>query len=494
MRRVVVIGAGLGGLAAAIHLARGGYAVTVVERLERVGGKMSRYSAGGFTFDTGPTLLTMPFILDELVAGAGEEVARKLAPVRLDPICRYFFPDNTTLDAGGDPASMEAAIARLHPRDGAGFRRFMDHAAAIYRAAAGPFLFSSFGSLGLKGFAANLRHVPALARIDAFRTLDAAVRQHFQDPRLQQIFNRFATYNGSSPYLAPATLALIPYVEFQMGGWYLRGGMYTLAETLSALASRLGVEILTGRGARSVVVTGKKARGIVLEDGTRMEADAVVCNADALYAHEVLLREVIPKSPRYGKAGASLAGLVMLLGVRGTFPALAQHNVFFSSDYREEFATLIERECPSLDPTVYVSISSKVDPEHAPPGNYSNLFLLVNAPPVGERFDWDREVDTYRQHVLATLARRGLRIERKDICVEHTITPRGFERLFNAHRGALYGPSSNSRMAAFLRPPNRSRDVRRLYFAGGSSHPGGGIPLVLLSGKHVARLIAEDVA
>lgn len=455
---------------------------------------MNRYAAGGFTFDTGPTLLTMPFVLDELLQGADGEVVQRLSRVRLDPICRYFYRDGTTLDARAEPADMQAAIASVHHADGEGFSRFMAHAGSIYRAAAGPFLFSSFSSLGLRQVMAHLRHLPALAKIDAFRTLDAAVRRYFEDHRLQQLFNRFATYNGSSPYLAPATLAIIPYVEFQMGGWYIRGGMYRLAETLSEVARRLGVEILTGRGVRRVDVSSGTARGVVLDDGSRVEADAVVCNADALYAHEVLLRDAVPHPHRYRRAGASLAGLVLLLGVRGTFPALAHHNVFFSSDYREEFTLLVDRGQPALEPTVYVSISSKSDPAHAPGGGHSNLFILVNAPPVGERFDWDRESGPYRQRVLDTLASHGLRIEPEDILVEHMITPRDFELRFNAYRGALYGTSSNSRMAAFLRPPNRSRDVRNLYFAGGSSHPGGGIPLVLLSGRHAAGLVAEDLA
>jgi phytoene desaturase len=470
--------------------------VTLFEKNATVGGKMHRWSSGGYCFDTGPTLLTMPFVLRELFASVGRSLDDVLELVPLEPLCRYFFPDGSSLDASSDTGRMEAALQQFAPGDAGGFRRFLRHGEEIYQASAEPFLFAPFGSWNIRSLARSLRHLKAVTRLDAFRTLDRAVRSHVSDPRLQQLLNRFATYNGSSPFQAPATLAIIPAIEFGMGGWAVAGGMYEVARALERLAAECGAGIRTGCEVRRILVTHGRVTGVETADGETHAADGVVCNADAMYA----LEDLIPGRRRPGRdnRSISLAGFVLLLGIDREYGSLAHHNVFFSDDYRAEFSSMFEQGLPAASPTVYVSVASKTDPAAAPPG-HSALFVLVNAPPLPRggdgppvRWDWSRDAAAYRESVLALLEDRGLTDLRRHIRVETMITPADFRRKFNAYRGSIYGLASNSRWSAFLRPPNRSRTVRGLYFAGGSTHPGGGIPLVLLSGRIAANLVMED--
>lgn len=492
MKHVVVVGAGFGGLAAAIHLRRRGAKVTVLEKNGHAGGKVDQWSSGGYRFDTGPTLLTMPDIVRDVFAVAGTRLEDHLELLKPDPSCRYSFADGTTLDAVDDPAVMESRVARFNPAEAGSYSRFLAHAGRVYRAAAEPFLFTPFGSLRAGQLLRKAGMASAVFGIDAFRTLHKAVASYFRDPRLHQLFDRFATYNGSSPYLAPATLAVIPYVEFHFGGWYVRGGMARLASALVDAATSAGVEIRTGAAVGAIESASGVASGVRLAGGERITADAVVCNADVMYARENLL-------PANGRSGAhgrdpepSLAGFVLLLGVRKRFDRLAHHNVFFSGDYQAEFRSMVEQGKPATDPTVYVSVSASSDPDHAPPGG-SNLFVLVNAPPLGPEFGWEDGGKAYRDLVIRLLEGRGLDGLERSIEVERIITPAQFAPQYNAYRGSIYGTSSNSLFAAFRRPPNRSRLLKRLYFAGGSAHPGGGIPLVLLSGKMAAELAAEDI-
>jgi phytoene desaturase len=488
MKRLLVVGAGLGGLAVSLRLARRGFSVTLLEKNDRVGGKLNIWREKGYTFDTGPTLLTMPFVLEDLFDSLGLRLRDHLELVRIDPLCRYSYGDGSRIDATSDLKGMEREIAKLSAPDADGFRRFMRHAAGIYDAAAEPFLFSPFISAGFRGLIANLANLPALFRIDAFRSMNSAVSEYFEDERLRQLFNRFATYNGSSPYLAPATLAIIPHVEFAMGGWYVKGGMYRIAEIFQKLALDLGVLIRTG-----VEVTGFKQKdhaavGVDTKDHGFIPADGVIANADAMYVRETLME---------GGAGVnrgvepSLGGFVMMLGVRREFPQLIHHNIFFSSDYRKEFDSLVNKGRPAGEPTVYVALSCKTDTVMAPPDS-SNLFILVNTPPLGDRWSWEAEGAAYRSLVLGRLREHGVAIDEKEIEVERIITPADFARRYNAYRGSIYGTSSNSRSAAFLRPPNRSRELKNLFFVGGSTHPGGGIPLVLLSARNVSRLAGEQ--
>jgi phytoene desaturase len=469
MARVVVIGAGIGGLAAAARLRAGGHRVTVLEQAAEVGGKLGRLETdhpdgGRFRFDTGPSLLTLPGVFTDLFAATGDSLDRTLTLRRLAPIADYRFADGRSADSDeltADP----------------GWRRLMARAARMWRATAGPFLESP----GPPSLLTLARRSPAdLPVIAPHRSLRSIGRQYLDSPHLQMFLERYATYSGSDPRRAPAVLATVPYAEQTFGGWYVEGGLYELA---TVLADRAG-DVRTGVRVTSITMAGGRVAGVGLADGGRLPADVVVANADATH----LYRDLLPRRRLLPRGEPSLSGLVLLLGVRGTTPGLAHHSVFFPASYDDEFDSVFAGRMPR-DPTVYISVPK--DPALAPPGCEA-WFVLVNAPRSGVgpgSYDWDRpgSAASAADRVLGLLAGRGLDV-RARIVSRTVLTPADLERRTVTPGGAIYGSSGNGARAAFLRPANRS-PVPGLFLAGGSAHPGGGLPLVALSGKAVATLI-----
>jgi phytoene desaturase len=326
-------------------------------------------------------------------------------------------------------------------------------------------------------------------RIDPFRTVNEAVRDYFQDPRLVQIFNRYATYNGSNPFKAPATLNIIPYVENVLGGYYIKGGMYRLIQEMEKMAKTLGVDVSTESKVEKIEYVNKQIRGLKINNDF-VPFDYVICNADVVEAFSDLIEHQEYTSNKLQTLEPSLSGLVFLWSIRGAYQTLAHHNIFFSGDYQTEFAQIFEKLQAPDDPTVYISITQKSDHIHAPAG-CENWFVLINMPYLTGKEDWPVLIKGLRQSVLEKLKKQGVEIE-KNIIAEEVLTPQDFYRLYQSNRGSIYGLSSNSRTTAFTRPANRNRNLKGLYFAGGSVHPGGGVPLVILSGKMAADLIAEQ--
>lgn len=484
----VVVGAGLGGLSAAIHLACQGRQVLVFEKNDLVGGKLNLVQAAGYTFDTGPSLFTMPWVVRDLFAAAGRDVYDYLDLIPIEPTCRYWWPDGTEFHAWQTMPQLVQEIARLSPPDVEGFFRFLAHTARIYRIVAPAFLLQPFD--GLRDLL-----TPDLLwhgwQIDSLHSVDATVRHFFRSPYLQQVFNRYATYNGSSPYLSPATFNVISYIEFAEGGWYVRGGMYELARALVRLAQELGIAVRTGTEVVEVLHRNQQAHGVRLSDGQSIAAATVVLNTDPRYAYQHLLRGQPRIATRLQRLEPSCSGFILLLGVDRIYDQLAHHTIFFSQDYPREFAAIFQKRVPAADPTVYVCATSLSDPHLAPPG-HMNLFVLVNAPALTERVRWAREAPAYRDTIIQKLERMGLSNLRQHIVYEQIITPEDLQQRYHAAGGAIYGLASNTRFAAFMRPPLRAHRIQRLYFVGGGTHPGGGIPLVLLSGKAVANRIAVD--
>jgi len=478
---VVVVGAGVGGLAASIHLAAAGHDVVVLERLDRPGGKLAERSAAGFTWETGPSLVTLPHVFEDLARTAGRSLDELVDLVRLDPICRYRFADGTGFDHRADLADAVAAADALAPGAGEQWRAFMAHAASVWEVAERTFFAGAMESpLRLLR---RMRSARDLLAIDPLRSLHARAAASFDDPRLVQYVDRYATYSGSSPFEAPATLSCIPHIEQALGAWYVRGGLGRLADALAALATGLGVEIRTSTDVDAIEHDHGAVTGVRGRDGTVVEADAVVADVDALH----LYRDLLPHRRGRRRAEAaprSSSGFVLLLGVEGRTPALAHHNVSFSVDYRHEFADLFERDVPGADPTVYVAASSVTDPTQAPAG-CENWFVLVNAPAGAG------SMPGYGDHLLEVMARRGWDLSGRIVHREE-ITPADIASRYRTPGGSIYGTSSNGRMAAFLRPGNRG-PIDRLYLCGGSSHPGGGLPLVAMSGRIAAGLCAGDL-
>ena len=484
MSRVVVVGAGVGGLAAAARLASLGHDVTVCEAQETVGGKLGLHEQDGFRFDTGPSLVTMPQVFRDLFADTGGWPSDlELTP--LDPIARYRFADGATFDATGDLDDFAARLdAALGPGNGDDWRRFMAHAEKVWAATRVPFLESPQAGLGGMARLA-LRQPRDIAAIAPGRTLRALGRKHLRDPRLRMFLDRYATYTGSDPRKAPAALCVVPYVEQAYGGWYVPGGLRRLGDAIRDRALERGAVVLLGARVTSITTSARRADGVLLADGRRLPADIVVANADATTVYGSLVHAPSARA-RLARATPSLSGFVLLLAVRGRTPGLAHHNVLFPAAYDAEFDAIFGRSPqPVPDPTLYISVPD--DPAVRPDGHEA-WFVLVNAPRHGP-VDWRAPglADAYADRVLDLLAERGVPV-RDRVLWRRTISPADLEQATGAVGGAIYGTSSNGPAAAFLRPANRS-PVPGLLLVGGSSHPGGGLPLVTLSAKIVADLV-----
>lgn len=488
--KVIIIGAGLGGLSAAIRLAKSGFSTAVLEKNETVGGKINTVEAAGYKFDTGASLLTMRHVLEDLFAFAGKDIKDYLEIVPLEPICRYFWSDNAVFDASTDLQKTESEIEKLNPADVENFRRFLADARRKFEIAEKTFLAHSLNDLPRL---LRPKYLKDLIAISSMRTLDRHVGDYFQSPKLQQLFNRFATYNGSSPYQTPATFALVPYVEFGLGAWYVKGGIYEIPRSLEKLSRETGVEITTNCAVEQIEIENGKAIGVRLKNGEFLRSDFVLSNADAIHTYRNLIdgkhRKNFPDK-KLDKIEPSCSGFVLLLGVKKRFDRLAHHNIFFSDDYKAEFDQIFNEKRPAQNPTVYVCATSRTDRTQAPE-NCENLFVLVNAPYTSSQTDWRTEAKNYRDLIIKKLEAFGLTDLEKNIEYEKIITPEDFERKYNANLGSIYGVSSNGIFSAFLRPPNKARDIENLYFTGGATHPGGGIPLVLLSGKFAAEMIKK---
>lgn len=488
-KRVAVIGGGLGALSGAIHLARLGFSVQLFEKNPKIGGKVNEIVLEGYRFDTGASLLTMPFVIDELFDFAGFKRSDYLDFVSIDPICRYFFSDGSVMDASADKAKMRTAIQQLSPDDVESYERFLKYAERIHTLTSEIFMFTPIHEFKKLVKPRHFQTLFRLHQIDPFRTVHQSVSRFFSDPRLVQLFDRYATYNGSDPFQAPATLNIIPYIEYELGGYYVKGGIYRLVDALLAIAGELGVQVRTAAKVEKICQERKRVSGVQI-NGKKVEADYVLCGADAVVAYNELIDGHQKRRERLNRLEPSLSGMVFLWGVRAKHPKLAHHNIIFSSDYDAEFKQIFKHQQVPDEPTIYIAVTSKADAEHAPTDG-ENWFVLLNMPYLTRGQMWVKEAVRMRSVVLATLKRLGFDIA-DQIEVEQVYTPEDFSELYASNQGSLYGISSNSKTTAFKRIPNRSRVLDGLYFAGGSVHPGGGIPLVLLSGKMAATLIAAD--
>ncbi|MBO6524194.1 MAG: phytoene desaturase [Balneolaceae bacterium] len=484
--KISVIGAGIGGLASACLLASRGHKVTVYEKNSRVGGKMNLVEAEGFRFDTGPSLLTMPHLLEKLFNECEQRLEDHLKLLPISPICRYNYQDGTVFDCFDDRLKTQSEIDRIAPEDSQSYSQFLDYAESIYNKTADAFIynplydFSDFRNLDLFSFFG----------IDAFSKVSGKIDAYFESEYLRKFFKRFTTYNGSSPYLAPATLNVIPHVELNQGGFYVDGGMYKIAETLFWLAGSLGVDFVFNAEVSEINVSNKKIDGIYV-NGAFHSSDLVVANSDATETVVHLLSEVdipIKKKEKAAAIEPSCSGFVLLLGIDTQYEQLVHHNIFFSQNYEQEFQQIFEQKVMPGDPTIYIANTSFSNPSHAPEGG-SNLFVLVNAPYLSESYDWDKESASYGSKVIKSLEERGLSDLSSHITFQSIITPKDFYIKYLSNKGSIYGTSSNNKFAAFVRPRNKSREIDGLYFAGGSTHPGGGIPLVIQSAFNVVELI-----
>jgi 1-hydroxycarotenoid 3,4-desaturase len=486
--QVTIIGAGIGGLAAAIDAAACGHAVRVFEKGALLGGKACGRFVGDIRFDSGPTVMTMPWVFQELAARAGCELADYVTLERAEILARHAWSDGSQLDLYADPARSTEAIATFAGQAEAdAFVRFCKHIKKTYEAVEGPFIRSQRPTVWELTRYVGARGPGVVADVDAHRTMWQALKSHFRDPRLRQLFGRYATYVGSSPFEAPATLNLIAHVE-ATGVWRVRGGMRALVDGLVRLAEGLGVEFSTDCDVERIEYDARGVSGIRLAKGGALHADAVVFNGDTAALESMIAPQIAIKDR---VASRSLSAVTWYIyGKAQGFP-LVHHNVFFSNDYAAEFKDVFSNGRPPADPTVYVCAQDRT--EHPSAGTDSErLFLLINAPATGEdpKAWTDSETAKCNKAVMQTLNQRGLTIQ-----VEQSaqMTPREWAQSFPHTGGAIYGARAKGAFSSLARP-NASTRIPGLYLAGGSVHPGAGVPMAALSGSFAAQRLQADQA
>ena len=494
MARVVVIGAGMGGLAVSARLATQGHDVVVCEQADRVGGKLATYERDGFRFDTGPSLLTLPAVVRDLFRKTGPALEEVLDLVPVDPAFRYRFADGVTVDLpNAAPVRAAAALdGALGPGAGDDWLRLMERAHAIWQLTRGAVLASPVASV--RDLASLARRPRDIATVAPGRSLRALGRRHLRDPRLRTLLDRYATYTGSDPRRAPSVLAVIPYVEQTFGAWHVRGGVGRLAEALHQRTLERGVDVRSATDVAAVTTTSGRVAGVRLRSGEHLAADVVVSDADARHLYENLLPSHVASAARRRQRGAtpSLSGFSLLLALRGERPNSTQHHtVLFPQDYDAEFDAVFGRSaCPVPDPAVYVCAPRDTDMS---PAGYTAMTVLVNAPRHGAgagEVDWASPglAETYADRVLEVMAERGVDL-RSRVLWREVRTPADVERGSRSPGGAIYGTAAHG-ARGLLRAANRS-PVPGLFLVGGSAHPGGGLPLVGLSAAIVADLVGR---
>ena len=490
MKKISVIGAGLGGLSAAIRLAYKGYDVEVYEQNPEAGGKACSLDINGFRFDTGPSLLTMPFVIEELFESVEENITGYISINKLNMLCKYFYPNGTVINAYSDKDKFAKEIERKTTDNKENLFKYLNYCKKIYELTSNIFLFNNLYSFSSYINFNAFKTLFSIGKMDSFRTMNQANSSFFKDEKTIQLFNRYATYNGSNPYECPATLNIISHVEYNLGGYYINGGMYKLTDVLYKLALKKGVKFHFNSNVNEIVTENNKIIGIKASDKFT-KSETVISNSDVYSTYNKLLKDNSSKSAKkYNELEPSSSALVFYWGVKIKSDSLEIHNILFSENYKKEFDELFnEKICP-IDPTVYIYISSKFAKEDAPDG-YENWFVMINMPYIDEKLKITN-YDLVKEGILKKIENLiGYDIKDKIIC-EKVMTPLDIERQTGSYKGSIYGISSNSRKAAFLRQPNKSKEYKGLYFCGGSAHPGGGIPLVILSGKLCADLISKN--
>ena len=481
-KRALVVGAGIAGIASAIRLASKGYRVEVLEANDYPGGKLSEIEQDGYRFDAGPSLFTMPELVEDLFELVGERPEDHFRYQRLAVNCHYFYEDGTFVEAFAEPEDFVRELSAKTGEAPQNIRQALQQSAFLYDHLAELFMKRSLHRWQTFANRAALRSYLSLHRLDFFRTMHQANEQRFTDPRVTQLFNRYATYNGSDPHQTPATMNIIPHLEFGRGAFFPEQGMYSITTSLCELAQRQGVEFHFGARVEQILLTGNRVRGLRV-NGENQEADVVVSNMDVVSTYRKLLPQIKPPARLLNQPKSSSA-LIFYWGIRQTFEQLDLHNIFFSQNYQTEFEHIFQHRSVHYDPTVYLNITSKYKPDDAPPG-CENWFTMINVPNNSGQ-DWDSLINRVRDNILAKLNRMLDTDVAPLIATESILDPRSIESKTSSSQGALYGNSSNNRYAAFLRHANFSRRFKGLYFCGGSVHPGGGIPLSLLSAKIMA--------
>ena len=482
--KVGIIGAGIAGLASAVRMAIQGHEVQVYEANAYPGGKLSSFDLDGYRFDAGPSLFTMPQYVDDLFHSAGENPRDHFNYQRLPVVCEYFWEDGTRLSAKSEAREFAQEVEdKLEvPKDKV--LKLLADSKRKYEVTGRIFLEKSLHQWKTWTNWKVAKAMIQIPSLDLFTNMNRVHEKLVGHPKLVQLFNRFATYNGSNPYKAPGLLSIIPHFEHALGAYYPEGGMLSITNAVYGLAQRLGVQFYFNSPVQEIIVEGGVAKGLNLGEESQY-FDRIISNMDVFFTYRKLLST--QKQPeRILSQEKSTSAIIFYWGIQHSFSELDLHNIFFSDNYEQEFRDLNSGKVYH-DPTVYVNISSKYSSEDAP-ANCENWFTMINAP-YNDGQNWDQIIAEVRKNTINKLSRiLGKDIAPLIVC-EEILDPRTIESKTRSHLGSLYGTSSNNKMAAFMRHPNFSNKIKNLYFCGGSVHPGGGIPLCLLSAKVVSEVM-----
>lgn len=487
-QKAIVIGCGIAGIAAAIRLSVKGYNVTVFEKNSVPGGKLAIHKQDGYAFDIGPSLFTEPDELEALFELAGESIQEYITYHKLDSSCKYFFPNGKSLQTWSDKELLSNEFTEKINEPGENVIRYLEKSAHLYNKIGSVFLNTPFQKRKIWRRKLFFKAFTTVRPYLLFNTLNSYNESCFKTGEAIQLFNRFATYNGSDPYQAPAMLSIIPHVELNKGVYYPGGGMISIINALHKLALKKGVQFVFDTTVQRIISTNNNAKGVVVNN-ENIFSDVVISNTDIYFtAKNLLFDERAAKQIQ--KREQSSSAVIFLWGVKKQFPQIQLHNIFFSSDYKAEFKTLFQLRSFYKDPTIYVNVTSRAEAGHAPEGR-ENWFVMINVPSDRGQ-DWEKAIPFLKQQVLKKL--RGMLKDDLEplIETEHIITPPQLEKNTAAFGGAIYGASSNNQRNAFLRHPNFSKEINDLYFCGGTVHPGGGIPLCLKSAKIVEELVCGE--
>ncbi len=485
-QKSAVIGSGVAGIASAIRLAAKGYLVQVFEQASGPGGKLSERRHGGFRFDTGPSLFTLPELVTELFELCGKDPRNYFTCKLLDASCRYFWEDGTVINAWHNSDDFANEVAQKTQVPSGQIRKFLKKSQRLYELTNQVFVFNSLHKWHNFFQPACRKSLMHLHELDVFTSMHTKNKRWFNDPRIVQLFDRYATYNGSNPYKTPATLNIIPHLEHNTGAFFPAKGMYHIVESLTRLAKEVGVQFHFNTAVESVRVQNRRATGL-RAGGKDVDFDLIVSDVDVVNFYKKLL-PVHPLPKKLLSHERSSSALIFYWGVNKNFPELSLHNILFSKDYEKEFRHLFSEKSITGDPTVYIFISAREVPDDAPTGQ-ENWYVMINAPEnTGQ--EWDSMVCNARKHIVSKIKRiLGVDIERHIVTESHA-DPRSIENDTGSYNGSLYGLSSNNKFAAFYRHPNFKHSIKTLYFTGGSVHPGGGIPLCLASAKIIDKEIS----
>ena len=485
MKKVIVIGSGIAGLAVSIRLALKGYNVQVFEQNSYPGGKLSSFSIKDYRFDAGPSLFTMPHLVTELFKLAGEDVKNYFEFSKKEIACNYFWQDGTSFTAYGERKKFLKEVEKVFGEPQYNVDKYLKKAKKKYDLTSSLFLEQSLHKV--KTFI-SLDTLKALFQLKTFelqKSLHQANTQSFSSPHLIQLFDRYATYNGSDPYQTSGIMTLIQHLESAYGTFVPKKGMVSITDSLFELAKRLGVKFSFETGVKEIKVKLGVVSGIKTKSDS-FSSDYVISNMDVFHTYKKLLPNETPPINRL-KQERSSSAVIFYWGIKQSFPDLDLHNIFFSKNYKKEFQAIFKDKTVSEDPTIYINVTSKEVVGDAPKG-CENWFVMINTP-ADHGQDWTQIVNRLRSHIITNISKR-LNVDLKNLIeCEQVLTPHDIESKTQSYMGALYGASSNDSMAAFLRHPNFSNRIKNLYFCGGSVHPGGGIPLCLLSAKIVDELI-----